>query len=111
MIHNPPTLLELAGRSIKINKTSYDSNSLPLNLIHYLSTAQRCVNEKCKGVYFSNRVSVVKFADFCGVYRLPLLTYLCSTSCTNTNPSIQASSSEDEIVSERRLKKVLLGSA
>lgn len=49
MVHNPPSLLELAGRSIKVHKTPYDDGSLPRHLIHYLSTAQRCVNEKCKG--------------------------------------------------------------
>ena len=49
MVHNPPSLLELAGRSIKVHKTVYDEASLPRHLIHYLSTAQRCVNEKCKG--------------------------------------------------------------
>lgn len=42
MIHNPPSLLELAGRSIKVNKTSYDENILPKNLIHYLSTGEIC---------------------------------------------------------------------
>jgi len=110
MVHTTPSLLELAGRSIKVNKINYDHNSLPRNLVQYLSTAQRCVNEKCKGVYFDTRISSIKFADFCGVYRLPLLTYLCSPRCTNTNPSILASSSEDECVSESRLKRVLLGS-
>lgn len=78
----------------------------------FFNLAQRCVNEKCKGVYFDTRVSVVKFADFCGVYRLPLLQYLCSPKCTTNNPSIQAtsSSSEDELISENRLRRVLLGS-
>lgn len=67
---------------------------------------------RSKGVYFDTRVSVVKFADFCGVYRLPLLQYLCSPKCSPNNPSIQAtgSSSEDEQVAENRLRRVLLGS-
>lgn len=38
MIHNPPSLLELAGRTIKINKTYYDSTLIPTTLVHYLST-------------------------------------------------------------------------
>lgn len=44
-----PSLLELAGRSIKSNRVHYDPNMLPHHLVHYLETARRCVNAKCKG--------------------------------------------------------------
>ena len=69
------------------------------------------------GVYFSARVEHIKFVDFCGKYRLPLLAYLCSPECTTTTPSVLYSSasdsdtdmSGDEVVSAmRKMKKVLL---
>lgn len=31
------------------------------------------------GVFFDNRVEHIKFVDFCGRYRVPLLQYLCSS--------------------------------
>ena len=33
------------------------------------------------GVYFTSCVETVKFVDFCGKYRVPLLQYLCSPRC------------------------------
>lgn len=54
------------------------------------------------GVFFNNHVEHVKFVDFCGKYRLPLLQYLCSTKCI-------ASRDGDEVVSGAMIKKVLLG--
>lgn len=55
----------------------------------------------------------VKFVDFCGKYKLPLLQYLCSPSCTNSQPLIEGSSdseSDEEMVAAVvRMKKVLLG--
>jgi hypothetical protein len=63
-------------------------------------------------VYFTSRVEHVKFVDFCGKYRLPLLEYLCSPRCTST-PAICASSSEsdseDEMPVVSKMRKVLLG--
>ena len=110
MVYNPPSLLELAGRCIKVNKMAADEFQLPVQLLRYLRTAQRCVNPKCKGVYFDNRVEQIKFVDFCGIYRLPLLQYLCSPCCSSSNPSIQVSSSDDENdLPEGRLRRVLLG--
>ena len=64
------------------------------------------------GVYFSAKVENIKFVDFCGKYRLPLLEYLCSPNCAR-NPVICASSeseSEDEVLPmAAKMKKVLLG--
>lgn len=31
------------------------------------------------GVFFDNRIEHIKFVDFCGKYRVPLLQYLCSS--------------------------------
>jgi Leucine-rich repeat (LRR) protein len=113
LLYNPPTLLELAGRVIKIEKVKYTTEDLPTSLVHYLDSAQRCVNPQCKGVYFSSRVEQVKFVDFCGKYRLPLLQYLCSPSCSTTSPTVCANSDseldEEEARARERMRRVLLG--
>lgn len=49
MTYEPPTLLELSGRVVKIEKVKYSKEDLPSNLRKYLKSAQRCVNSKCKG--------------------------------------------------------------
>ncbi|XP_061193171.1 leucine-rich repeat-containing protein 58-like [Saccostrea echinata] len=112
MTYEPPTLLELSGRVIKIEKVKYTKNDLPSNLRKYLASAQRCVNPKCKGVYFTSRIEHVKFVDFCGKYRLPLLQYLCSPQC-RTIPAVYHSSSDtetdEEEVANAKLRRVLLG--
>lgn len=102
MTHNPPSLLELAARVIKTNDIQYDEKIIPRNLVEYLNSGHRCVNPKCKGVFFNNRVEHVKFVDFCGKYRLPLLQYLCSSKCIGPRNG-------DEIVSGAMIRKVLLG--
>ncbi|XP_076438545.1 leucine-rich repeat-containing protein 58-like [Babylonia areolata] len=111
LVYNPPSLLELSGRVVKIEKIRYTRDDLPLNLIRYLDSAQRCVNPQCKGVYFTSRVEHVKFVDFCGKYRLPLLQYLCSPSCTTSSPSFSVtdSDSEEEDCARERMRRVLLG--
>ncbi|XP_064650804.1 leucine-rich repeat-containing protein 58-like [Lineus longissimus] len=113
-IYDPPSLLELAGRVIKVKNIQYSAQDLPRSLVQYLTSAHHCVNPRCKGVYFSSRVEHIKFVDFCGKYRLPLLEYLCSPNCTASNPSILASSSASGSESDtddeaKRMQKVLLG--
>lgn len=49
MTHNPPSLLELSARTVKINNVPYSEHDLPHSLIEYLSSAHRCVNPKCRG--------------------------------------------------------------
>lgn len=49
MLHNPPSLLELAGRTIKLYNIEIPDAELPLTLRSYLKSAHRCVNPKCKG--------------------------------------------------------------
>lgn len=75
MTLEPPTLKELAARVVKLRLNNY-SYMLPPQLQNYLRTANQCVNPKCKGVYFSYCNEHVKFVDFCGRYRIPLLEYL-----------------------------------
>lgn len=114
MTYTPPSLRELAARCIKISKIPYGQYDLPSNLRTFLNSAQRCVNPRCKGVYFDTRVEHIKFVDFCGKYRLPLLEYLCSPLC-HTSPAFTYSSSDPESSDEEstvpasKLKRVLLG--
>lgn len=105
MTLNPPTLLELAARSIKIASVPYGPGDLPRTLIEYLQTANCCVNPNCKGVFFDNRVEHIKFVDFCGKYRIPLLQYLCSSKCID-DPGASVSHGE---ASSSMMRKVLLG--
>ncbi|XP_015909231.1 leucine-rich repeat-containing protein 58 [Parasteatoda tepidariorum] len=113
MTNDPPSLQELAARSIKLFKVPYKDRELPRSLALYLKSACRCVNPKCGGVYFDARVEHIKFVDFCGKYRLPLLQYLCSPMCsTSSNSSGQSdtnSSDDDSDIPESRLRRVLLG--
>ncbi|KAL3266250.1 hypothetical protein HHI36_010430 [Cryptolaemus montrouzieri] len=91
MCHNPATLLELAARVIKLHNIEVEDGDIPKTLDDYLHSAHHCVNPRCKGVYFDNRVEHIKFVDFCGKYRIPLLQYLCSAKCRKV-------SKEDRIV-------------
>ncbi|KAG8130144.1 hypothetical protein E2320_016736 [Naja naja] len=117
LTYNPPSLQELAGRTIKTRNIPYVANDLPGNLLRYLSLASNCPNPKCGGVYFDSCVRQIKFVDFCGKYRVPLMHYLCSPECSSPYSSASQSSnsqsesdSEDEaIVAARRMQKVLLG--
>ncbi|CAG2119451.1 unnamed protein product, partial [Medioppia subpectinata] len=119
MMYDVPSLMELSARAIKLNKLHYSGQELPNCMINYLNSAHRCVNPKCKGVYFDSRIEHIKFVDFCGSYRLPLLQYLCSPQCSDSSVSLLArsSSSDDEsdtnmneeMITEFRLKRVLLG--
>lgn len=116
----PPTLKELAARIVKI-RFPYElyKRILPCDLSNYLSTANQCVNPNCKGVYFESGAELVKFVDFCGKYRVPLLHYLCSPKCS-TNAPVYAYSSSSESDDDRpttssnltanvKMRKVLLG--
>ncbi|KAK2839903.1 hypothetical protein Q5P01_013643 [Channa striata] len=112
MTYDPPSLLELAGRTIKSRNIPYFPCDLPSNLLHYLDLASKCPNPKCAGVYFDSCVRQIKFVDFCGKYRLPLMHYLCSPECTSpcsSNPQSDAESEDESSVPADRLQRVLLG--
>uniref|UniRef100_A0A7N4PCG4 Leucine rich repeat containing 58 n=1 Tax=Sarcophilus harrisii TaxID=9305 RepID=A0A7N4PCG4_SARHA len=101
LTYDPPTLLELAGRTIKTRNISYTPCDLPGNLVRYLDLASNCPNPKCGGVYFDCCVRQIKFVDFCGKYRLPLMHYLCSPECSSPCSSAsQSSTSQSESDSE-----------
>ncbi|XP_051761097.1 leucine-rich repeat-containing protein 58 [Ctenopharyngodon idella] len=112
MTYDPPSLLELAGRTIKSKNLLYSHKDLPSHLVNYLDMASKCPNPKCAGVYFDSCVRHIKFVDFCGKYRLPLMHYLCSPECTSpcsSNPQSDADSDDDNSVPADRLQRVLLG--
>lgn len=108
-----PSLLELSGRAVKLNHITYSTDNIPASLVTYLDSAQSCVNPRCNGVYFTSRVEHVKFVDFCGKYRLPLMQYLCSPQCHSTSTRVHAcisDESQDDVQPvSHRLKRVLLG--
>ncbi|XP_032517873.2 leucine-rich repeat-containing protein 58 [Danaus plexippus] len=106
MTLQPPSLLELAGRTIKLHQIAIKPGDVPATLIKYLTSAQCCVNPKCKGVFFNNRVEHIKFVDFCGRYRIPLLQYLCSSRCITGS---WESREVDNITPSHMMRKVLLG--
>ncbi|XP_077584785.1 leucine-rich repeat-containing protein 58-like [Stigmatopora nigra] len=113
LMYEPPSLLELAGRTVKSGNVPYSQQDLPDNLFKYLELASKCPNPKCAGVYFDSCVRHIKFVDFCGKYRLPLMHYLCSPECTTSpctsNPQSDAESDDDNSVPADRLQRVLLG--
>ncbi|XP_060786394.1 leucine-rich repeat-containing protein 58 isoform X2 [Neoarius graeffei] len=112
MTYDPPSLLELAGRAVKTRNLCYSEQDLPADLVTYLDLASKCPNPKCGGVYFDSCVRHIKFVDFCGKYRLPLMHYLCSPECTSpcsSNPQSDADSDDDQTVPADRLQRVLLG--
>lgn len=110
--NNVPTLLEISGRCIKKNSIPYSRELIPEVLVEYLNNAAHCDNPKCNGVYFTSKYQRVKFVDFCGKYRVPLMQYLCSAMCASEDSgSSYSSSSEDEAdeAAQYKMKKVLLG--
>ncbi|MEQ2202363.1 hypothetical protein XENOCAPTIV_024685 [Xenoophorus captivus] len=50
MIYDPPSLLELAGRTIKSRNIPYCPYDMPYNLVRYLDLASKCPNPKCAGM-------------------------------------------------------------
>ena len=68
-------------------------------------SSHKCVNPSCEGVYFNTKVEHVKFVDFCGKYKIPLMQYLCSAHCTNENPAVVAAGDHEK----DKMKRVLLG--
>lgn len=140
----PAKLKEMAGRIVRTKMKTLPLNQmlpryvvflychhtvLSREVLQYLSSANQCVNPKCKGVYFEACVEHIKFVDFCGKYRVPLLQFLwwvhvfslkwkvlfSSPKCSASTPAYTGeSSSESEDDSQvpnnqMMLKKVLLG--
>jgi hypothetical protein len=107
MSFQPASLLELSARVIKINRLPFEQFGLPHSLDDYLSVARSCVNPQCRGVYFDNRVEHVKFVDFCGMYRIPLMQYLCSSRCRAGSPAVEKDASL--AIEKSKMRRVLLG--
>ena len=109
-VDSVPSLLELSARTLLKGRVPYTQETIPGRLDDYLSSARHCDNPNCNGVYFQSRVQSVKFVDFCGKYRVPLMQYLCSPMCAFSDESGCGSSEEEEEEGTRhRMKRVLLG--
>ena len=108
---NVPTLLELSARTLLRESVPYPQDLIPAGIDEYLHSARRCDNPNCNGVYFESHVQSVKFVDFCGKYRVPLMQYLCSPVCALSDDSCGGGSSEEdeEEGTRHRMKRVLLG--
>lgn len=110
--NTPPSLLELSARAVRTHGLPYSTKAIPDHLVTLLNSAQCCDNAQCKGVYFNSKVQNVKFVDFCGKYRVPLMQYLCSSGCGQSEGHVTSSSSSEDEADERdkqKLKRVLLG--
>lgn len=107
LTYSPSSLLELAGRQVVAS--NLDRSNLPRQLKQRLTTAKCCPNPACSGVYFDNQYKQIKFADFCGRYRLPLLQFLCSPNCMIDSDDDTTGSSSDDDYSPARMRRVLLG--
>lgn len=94
--HTPPTLFEMCCRSVKAHGIDYENSYLPKSIIKYLQCSKKCPNPDCPGVYFDESYEQVKFVDFCGAYRLPLMQFLCSPGCMENQEFSESSSSSSE---------------
>jgi len=54
LTYDAPSLLELAARCVKLNSIAYSTENIPLSLVHYLDSAQSCVNPRCNGITLSD---------------------------------------------------------
>lgn len=88
MTFQPSSLLELTARVMITKQITYMPDDLPASLQSYLRSSHHCVNPACRGVYFNSRVEHVKFVDFCGKYKIPLMQYLCSPRCEADKPAV-----------------------
>ena len=109
-----PSLLDISARCVKKNSIPFSKKTIPECLVRYLDEACHCDNPKCNGVYFNEKYRSVKFVDFCGKYRVPLMQYLCSSMCVTEESGYSSSSGEEEAgpvdeAAKHRMKKVLLG--
>ncbi len=110
MAFQPASLLELSARVVKIHALPFQEFGLPRSLENYLSMARSCVNTQCQGVFFDARVEHVKFVDFCGMYRIPLMQYLCSSRCRAGSPAVRGQSPDGTLFDETsKMRRVLLG--
>jgi hypothetical protein len=107
LTYSPSSLVELAGRQVV--QSRLDPSCLPIQLYKRIGSAKCCPNPACSGVYFDNQYKQIKFADFCGRYRMPLLQFLCSPSCMVDDSSDETSGTSDDEYNPRVMRRVLLG--
>jgi len=52
LTYEAPSLLELAGRCVRLNNIPYSVEGIPASLVRYLDSAQSCVNPRCNGTIY-----------------------------------------------------------
>ncbi len=109
MTYKPSSLLELSAKVVTVHRLHYEADGLPLSLQHYLRSSHHCVNPSCRGVYFDTKVEHIKFVDFCGKYKIPLMQYLCSSSCRADRPAVTVPPRAEEAREVEKMRRVLLG--
>ena len=102
-----PSLVEICSCAIKIQSIPY-KEILPTYLTYYLDRSQECDNPNCDGVYFDTKVEKLKFVDFCGRYRVPLLEYICSHCDYATMDVISSSSSEEDEPTKESMRRIIM---
>ena len=103
-----PTLVELCCYVIKKNHIPY-RHIVPGYLTNFLDSSKQCDNPNCDGVYFETKVKKLKFVDFCGRYRVPLLEYLCAhCEYPYINDRWSSSGSEDDEPLKASLKQLMM---
>lgn len=79
MIYDPPSLLELAGRTVKSRNIPYSPCDLPSNLLLYLDLASKCPNPKCAGKTMRN----VDYVEYILFLSWPFLFPACFCSLSD----------------------------
>lgn len=64
LTYNPPSLQELAGRTVKTRNVPYAPSDLPDSLVRYLSLASNCPNPKCGGKFTCTALLPAGFLSF-----------------------------------------------
>jgi len=108
-----PSLRDIASRLVHDHLQAHPEQSagwqaiVPASVWTYLQSAQAC--SSCGGVCFGqHRIAQIDFVDLCGQYHVPLMRYLCSTTCPEAKPTAAPAPTADPLMHAARLRRVLL---
>eukprot|EP00040_Diaphanoeca_grandis_P035408 m.222644 g.222644 ORF g.222644 m.222644 type:complete len:473 (+) comp33380_c0_seq1:353-1771(+) len=104
----PLSLMELAGRVVKLQRIKYDTKAVPAEVKHFLNNAQQCNNPACAGVYFQSSVKNLQVVDFCGKFRVPLIKFLCKSKCVGDEAAYPTCKIIKPDPCAKKMKRILL---